>query len=166
MTEDRTKTLDNKRSNGLFWAAGALLALTLGLSIYFNFKGVFEPQVIATLPVNSNCDLHAGGCRTNIPQGGSVNLTIEPRAIPLLKPLQLQVTTKDVDVSTIEIDFVGVGMNMGYNRPGLQKISEGQFTGEATLPVCVRRKMDWEARVLLHTPKGIIMAPFQFYTLR
>jgi len=76
------------------------------------------------------------------------------------------VKTEGADVSSVEVDFVGVGMNMGYNRPALNKIGEGQFTGEATLPVCVRRKMEWEARVLLHTPEGIIMAPFQLYTLR
>lgn len=166
MTEGKAKTIDKKKPDGLFWAAGALLALTLGLSIYFNFKGYFEPQVVSTLPVDSNCDLHSGACRTSMPQGGTVSLIIEPRTIPLLKPLQLQVITEGIDVSVVEIDLVGVGMNMGYNRPRLKKITEGQFAGEATLPVCVRRKMDWEARVLLHTPQGIVMAPYRFYTLR
>jgi len=166
MTESNAKTTPNKKSSALFWAAGVLLVLTLGLSIYFNFKGYFEPQVIATLPVDSNCDLLAGTCSTKLPQKGSVTLSIEPRPIPLLKPMQLSVTTKDLDVSSIEIDFAGVGMNMGYNRPVLKKTGKNQFTGEATLPVCVRRKMDWEARVLLHMPEGIVMAPFRFYTLR
>ena len=166
MTEDNAKTIDNHKSNGLFWAAGALLALTLGLSIYFNFKGYFEPQVIATLPVDTDCDLHAGPCQSSLPQGGTVSFIIEPRSLPLLKPLQLQVETKGIEVSKTEVDFVGVGMNMGYNRPGLKKIGADQFAGETTLPVCVRRKMEWEAKVLLHTPEGIVMAPFKFYTLR
>jgi hypothetical protein len=166
MTEKDAETTAGKKSNSLFWAAGALLALTLGLSVYFNFKGYFEPQVIATLPVDSRCDLRAGDCQSKRPQGGTISLSIKPRSIPLLKPLELHVSIENIQTSAIEVDFVGVGMNMGYNRPRLNKITAGEFTGEATLPVCVRRKMNWEARVLVHTPEGIVMAPFQFYTLR
>jgi hypothetical protein len=32
------------------------------------------------------------------------------------------------------------------------------------LPVCVRDRMTWEARVLLTTPRGLIDAPFRFTT--
>ena len=154
------------KSNGLFWVAGASLALTLGLSVYFNFKGNFEPQVTATLPLDSGCDLRAGDCRSDLPQGGSISLAVQPRSIPLLKPLQLRVATEGIDASSVEINIVGVTMNMGYNRTGLKKTGDGEFTGETTLPVCIRSKMGWEARVLVHTPEGIVMAPFQFYTLQ
>jgi hypothetical protein len=166
MTKDDSKKIDKKKSNSLFWMAGGLLALTLGLPVFFNFKGYVGPQVIATLPVDTQCDLHSSACTTKLPQGGNISLSIEPRSIPLLKPLQLHVTTKGVDASKVEIDFVGVGMNMGYNRPSLKKTKTEHFVGETTLPVCVRRKMDWEAQVLIHTPKGIVKVPFQFYTLR
>ncbi|RUM94189.1 MAG: hypothetical protein DSZ28_04440, partial [Thiothrix sp.] len=74
-----TKATDNKKSNSLFWATGVLLALTLGLSVYFNFKGYFDPQVVATLPINNSCDLHSEVCNLNLPQGGTVSLSIEPR---------------------------------------------------------------------------------------
>jgi hypothetical protein len=166
MTEDEVEKIDKKKSNILFWMAGVLLVLTLGLSIFFNFKGYFEPQVIATLPVDTQCDLHSSACITKLPQGGNISLNIEPRSIPLLKPLQLHVTTKGVDASKVEINFVGVNMNMGYNRPSLKKTKAENFVGKTTLPVCVRRRMDWEAQVLIHTPKGIVKVPFQFYTLR
>jgi hypothetical protein len=34
------------------------------------------------------------------------------------------------------------------------------------LPVCVRERMTWEARVLLHLPDGTLAAPFRFETTR
>jgi hypothetical protein len=34
------------------------------------------------------------------------------------------------------------------------------------LPVCVRQRMTWEARVLLHYPQRMLAAPFRFDTLR
>jgi len=57
-------------------------------------------------------------------------------------------------------------MEMGYNRPKLNAIDKINFKGQAILPVCVRSKMDWEARVLLKTDKGTIMAPFRFFTTK
>ncbi len=155
----------DKKSNRLFWTTAVILALSLLLSSFFDFKRYFEPQIIATLPVNTQCELNSSACTSELPQGGSISLNIEPRSIPLLKPLQLHVTTAGVDASKVEIDFVGVGMNMGYNRPSLKKTKAEVFEGETTLPVCVRRKMDWEAQVLIHTSEGIIKVPFQFYTL-
>ena len=71
-----------------------------------------------------------------------------------------------VAVSKAEVDFTGIGMDMGYNRPTLEPITKTQFKGKAILPVCVRSKMDWEAKVLLQTERGLIMAPFRFFTLK
>jgi hypothetical protein len=34
------------------------------------------------------------------------------------------------------------------------------------LPVCVRDRMTWEARVLLQFPQRLLAAPFRFETLR
>lgn len=42
--------------------------------------------------------------------------------------------------------------------------SDGAFGGTGMLPVCVRARMTWEARVLLHTDAGILAAPFRFDT--
>jgi len=38
------------------------------------------------------------------------------------------------------------------------------FAGTGMLPVCVRARMTWEARVLLHTERGLLAAPFRFDT--
>ena len=71
-----------------------------------------------------------------------------------------------VAVSNVEVDLTGMDMDMGYNRPKLKAQGNNQFLGKAIIPVCVRAKMDWEAKVLLQTDRGLIMAPFQFHTLK
>jgi hypothetical protein len=57
-------------------------------------------------------------------------------------------------------------MDMGYNRSKLDKVDAAHFKGKAIIPVCVRSKMEWEARVLLYTDHGLIMAPFRFFTMK
>ncbi len=53
---------------------------------------------------------------------------------------------------------------MGLNHADLQAAGEGKFTGSIIIPVCIRNGMEWEAKVLLHTPDGIIAAPYRFWT--
>jgi hypothetical protein len=55
-------------------------------------------------------------------------------------------------------------MNMGFNRVAMQPVESGNYFGAAMLPVCVRARMTWEAKVLLHTASGLMSAPFRFDT--
>jgi hypothetical protein len=95
-----------------------------------------------------------------------VEFGIEPGSIPVLEPLTLWVRAQGLDVRGVEVDFAGVDMNMGHNRPRLEAVGPGEFRGGGMLPVCVRARMTWEARVLLRTPRGIWAAPFRFDTVR
>lgn len=99
-----------------------------------------------------------------MPGGGKVQFGIEPRSIPVLRPLALTSRVEGLNPRSVEVDFAGTDMNMGYNRIALESVGEGGWKGEATLPVCVRSRMSWEARVLLHTDAGIMAAPFRFDT--
>ncbi len=80
--------------------------------------------------------------------------------------MALDVTITGEEVDSVEVDFAGVSMNMGFNRTHLEATDEGKFSGTITLPVCVRNRMDWEADVMLQTDMGIIVAPFRFETVR
>jgi hypothetical protein len=60
------------------------------------------------------------------------------------------------------VDFAGVSMNMGFNRPALVPAGPGQFTGQATLPVCVTGRMTWQATVLVEAGRTRIAVPFRF----
>lgn len=157
----------NDKNSGQFWTIVAVLVLAILLAVSYKLKDILKPNVAVTVALDESCDLRAGECISELPGGGKVSLSINPNDIPILRPLALQVKTEGVEVSTVEVDFIGIGMEMGYNRSKLeasQDSSKNQFTGKAILPVCVRSKMDWEARVLLKTDEGLVMVPFRFFT--
>ena len=143
-----------------------VVLLLIGIAAVVGIKLDKATQKSVTMLAASNpdCELRDGPCRAELPSGGSIEFAIAPRSIPLMKPLSLTVSVRDIDVTAAEIDFVGIGMNMGYNRPQLKQISSTRFEGSTTLPVCILQRMEWEARLLLETDKGTIMAPFRFYT--
>ena len=162
---DSTKTSSEKKASNL-WTIVALLALVILLTVSYKLKDLLKPGVTLSAEVDPSCDLRSGACTLNLPTGGKVSFVISPNDIPILRPLELQVQTQGVEVSGVEVDFVGVDMEMGYNRSKLEAKDSNHYMGKAVLPVCVRSKMEWEARVLLQTREGLIMAPFRFYTLK
>jgi hypothetical protein len=139
-------------------------AAVLG-GVAFYYRDYFEPGAAQVLPL-SDCDLHQGSCETALPDGGKVTFSILPKTIPLTEPLQLQVQVQGKKVRKVEVDFSGVSMNMGYNRPRLQAVGEGRFEGEGLLPVCIRQRMDWEAKLMLDTPDGLLIIPYRFETVK
>ena len=156
-----------EKKSGQLWTIIAVLVLAILLAVSYKLKDILKPDVAITIALDESCDLRAGACVSELPSGGKVSLSINPNDIPILRPLQLQVVIEGVDASTVEVDFIGIGMEMGYNRSKLevdQDRNKNQFTGKAILPVCVRSKMDWEARVLLKTDEGLVMVPFRFFT--
>jgi len=162
----KTSSASAKKA-GQLWTIVAVLVLAILLVVSYKLKDILKPEVSATAALDDSCDLRAGACISALPSGGKVSLSINPNDIPILRPLTLQVKIEGVEVSNVEVDFVGIGMEMGYNRSKLEADQETkltQFTGKAILPVCVRSKMEWEARVLLKTDRGLLMAPFRFFT--
>lgn len=150
------------RSNALLWALSLVLFLALaGASIYKAWPLLF-PEIVVSAALDPECDLRAGSCVSELPQGGSIRFAIEPRSLPPLRPLQLEVFVEGMDAHGVEVDFSGLGMNMGFNRPRLDQVGAGHFVGQGTLPVCVRDSMEWEAKVLVSTDEGLVVAPYRF----
>lgn len=163
---DTTPAETSEKNTSKLWTIAAILVLALLLAVSYKLKDILKPSVTSTAALNESCDLRKGSCTSELPGGGKVSLSINPNDIPILRPLKLNVTIDGVEASTVEVDFIGIGMEMGYNRPKLSAVDKVNFKGEAILPVCVRSKMDWEARVLLKTDSGTIMAPFRFFTTK
>lgn len=139
---------------------GATIALIAGIKLWLSQRDT--PTVRVAL--QASCDLHRGACHSAIPDLGNIMLSITPRKIPLLRPLQIQVRIDFKDVRKLAIDFRGVDMNMGYNRFELKKSATGVYSGEAMLPVCTRTHMLWEARVLVQRTDSVVSIPYRFET--
>ena len=153
-----------ERKSWIIPVAILVAAAVLG-GVAWYFRDYFEPPPARMLSLDS-CDLHEGPCSRTLPGGGEVIFAIEPRSIPLTKPLKLRVEVKGAAADRVEVDFSGVTMNMGYNRPLLNKVASGRFEGEGLLPVCIRQRMDWEAKVILRTDRGSFIIPWRFETVK
>lgn len=148
------------------WLMVALLTILLLLLIGYKLRELPIQKANMTANLDLSCDLREAPCTSELPNGGSVTLSIGPDDIPILKDLKLAVEVEGIEVSNVEVDFIGISLDMAYNRPKLQQLSSSQFEGDTLLPICIDQRMDWEARVLLQTKKGQVIAPFRFFTLK
>ncbi len=142
----------------------SFIILLMGLAGFrvWQFWSSNEVSVLETAAFNSECDLHTEQCEQVFDHGGRVSFSISPRPIQGMKPLILKVETEDIDVNSVKVDFQSSAMNMGFNRPRLEKKSDDLYSGSGMLSLCVLRTMPWEARVLVETDKGTLVAPFRF----
>jgi len=147
------------------WAIFGLVLVGLATLAVYQAWPLLYPVVTATAPLDPACDLRSEPCTGRFPGGGSVRFAIEPRTLPPLSPLRVTAELEGIAARSVEVDFAGTDMNMGYNRVSLTETRAGRFEGTATLPVCVRSRMGWEAKVMVHTPNGIVVAPFRFETI-
>jgi hypothetical protein len=150
----------------VLWVLAALLFLAVALVAWIQVGPTLNPEAALVAPLDADCDLRKGPCGAVFPGGGQVSFEISPRQIPVLEKLELRVRTKGVDARGVEVDFSGVDMNMGFNRVTLAPTGSGEFSGSGMLPVCVRARMRWEAKVLLHMDAGLMSAPFRFDAYR
>jgi hypothetical protein len=157
--------MPGSRSVWIWIASGGLFAALAAAALHVAWP-LLNPEVVASAPLDPRCDLRQGPCTAVLPNGGKVGLGLAPSTLPLLEPLAIEVRLDGLRAFAVEVDFAGVDMNMGYNRPRLAAEGEGRYVGNTVLPVCVRQRMDWEARVLVRTPDGLMAAPFRFSTFK
>ncbi len=150
---------------GLWLLAGVLFLALVAVLIYKLWPQL-NPELKLVAPLDPQCDLRAGPCVGSLPGGGEISFSIEPRTIPMVEPLQLGVEVDGLSASSVEVDFTGISMQMGFNRSKLTPAGDGRFNGQGVLPVCIRDAMEWEARVLVHTEQGVMAAPFRFITIK
>lgn len=143
-------------------AAVILLVLIIAATLGFKYWKMAHPEQTLTVQAEAGCDLHRGSCAATLPDGGRIELEITPRPIPLLRPLEIRAKITGMQARKVEIDFSGVSMNMGFNRPVLKDTGNQTFTGQATLPVCITGRMEWQASVMVNTGEAQIIAPFRF----
>ena len=154
------------KGNRLLWGIAALLVVAVCAVALYKAQPILFPKAARSAQIDPDCDLRAGPCVSRLNDGARISFAIEPREIPVVKPLQLQVSLDGVQADEVQVDFAGVDMNMGFNRVTLNPAEQGVFKGDGMLPVCVRDAMEWEAKVLISTREGLVSVPYRFITVR
>jgi hypothetical protein len=149
------------KKNLLVDAAVLLALVAIGAAGYW-YSPLLLPKSDVIGTADAGCDLHRQACGATLPDGGRLELSITPRPIPMVQPLGVEVRLSDIEAGRVEIDFLGIDMNMGYNRPQLTPAGAGRFVGSASLPVCITGSMAWQATVLLESGQRRISVPFRF----
>ncbi|MES9860811.1 MAG: hypothetical protein ABW157_08095 [Candidatus Thiodiazotropha sp. LLP2] len=161
------KSKDNQSQGTIMlWIAAAILLIAISVVAVYKAWPMLFPEISQSAVVDPQCDLRQGPCISSINTDVQISFSIQPQEIPLVKPLKLHVQVKGVNAHKVEVDFVGVDMNMGFNRVVLQQYEAGLYEGDGMIPVCVRDSMEWEAKVLITTDQGLLSAPYRFITVR
>lgn len=104
-----------------------------------------------------------GPCTLRLPDGAAVRLGLTPLPPRVMAPMTIDVAV-DGEAQAMWVDFVGINMDMGFNRSELSAQGGGLWQGEVVLPICTADEMQWEARVSLQREGQRIEAPFRFTT--
>lgn len=137
------------------------LLILLGIATVGIVTWKLKPQSDVSLPLSS-CNPSEQTCLVKLPRDGQIEFSVDPRPIPTLHPFVIQVQVSGIKPDKVEVDFSGIDMNMGYNRPQLTPVLPGRFEGGTSLPVCITGVMRWRATVLLESEGTAIAVPFQF----
>ena len=144
----------------------AFVIFATGMLASYLYNKFVLSDIQSEASIEGNCDLRVAPCTSVFPDGSKVSFSINPNTIPILQPLNLTVEAQGFKTSSVSVDFIGLNMDMGFNRTVLKAKNQSHFEGEFIIPICINSRMEWEARVKLETEEGVLMAPFRFYTTK
>jgi len=113
---------------------------------------------------NKNCDLQKEACNVTLKDGSNITLSINPRPIPLMKPINLLVKTKNINLKDLDLKVFATNMNMGLIETTLNKTSKNRYEGKITLPACIVGNMIWDVNIIANEPTKSLGATFEFQT--
>jgi len=138
--------------------------IALIVIVGYKLSPMLLPKADVTVQPDPVCNLQREACSVTLPSGGKVRLSMGTRPVPMVKPFEVEAATSGFSPTRVEVDFAGIDMNMGLNRPQLAARGEGSYVAEVTLPVCITGNMDWQATVLVETGSERVAIPYRFST--
>ena len=94
------------------------------------------------------CALHLNKCKASLSKKKFITLEATPKPITHNQVTTFRVVTSDDKIIPIEIDFVGINLNMGYLRPQLKKIGKNTYNAQIQIPFCEEKQMQWKVQVI------------------
>ncbi|MDZ4314179.1 MAG: hypothetical protein U0989_05370 [Azonexus sp.] len=138
-----------------------VLLIALVVVVGYKLSPILLPKADITVQPDPLCDLQQQACAANLPSGGKIELSMGTRPVPMVKPFEVQVISSGFSPTRVAVDFAGVDMNMGQNRPEFTPRGDGRFSATVTLPVCITGQMDWLVTVLIETGSERIAIPYR-----
>ena len=144
----------------------SLIGLIVLAVIAYQFQAILlSPHGVPRAVMSDDCDLHQSDCTAVFSDGRKATLSLSPKNLPLLKPIQIKVQLEGFDAKDMQFNIIGLNMDMGVNRNTLTPSPQKAFTGTMILPTCSNQRMTWEAQAIItDADDKIVIAPFQFYT--
>ena len=155
--------IENRCPSKVLFDVIAMLVIALVALVAYKLYPAWMPLAEHRIEAPLDCDLNKAPCRINTGSGW-VQLGMTPLPIPLAKPFTLELQSSGVSISRVDVDFSGIGMNMGLHRPQLLPIAPGRFEAETSLPVCISGFMVWEVTLMVETSTGHLLVPFRLTT--
>ncbi|MFK5882249.1 MAG: hypothetical protein QM482_08530 [Sulfurospirillum sp.] len=113
---------------------------------------------------DKSCDLHKKACSITLGDGSVITLDITPRPIPLMKPIRIHITTKNINLDKLDLKVFATNMNMGLIEKSLKRVKKDTYEGEITLPMCIVGNMIWDVNIIANEPSSSLGAVFEFQT--
>ena len=150
----------------LKWLGIEIIAvLLIGAYLLIDAKDIYQWWVGDTVFTQQDvtCDLHERPCDVTLKDKTILRFEIEPKEIPLMKPLHFKVISS-LDIPKIDLKIFATNMNMGFHSFELKKTSQGVYEGEGMLPTCIVGNMIWQANVIVNQSHQSQGAIFTFKT--
>ena len=141
-----------------------VLLIALVVVLGYKLSPMLLPKSDITVHPEPSCDLQQQACLVDLPSGRKIELSMGTRPVPMVKPFEVLVTSGGFLPTRVEVDFAGVDMNMGLNRPLLTAHGDGKFSATVTLPVCITGQMDWQVTVLIESGSERIAIPYRLHS--
>jgi len=155
--------MTNIKRNLLFILFGfltLLFCILLFLSKDFLITGKIDQVDKPVKP----CDLHLESCFSYFDHNKKLSFSINPKPIPVLKPLELEVQLFNLQASKVKVEIKGLNMDMGSNFSLLKSKGKSIFKGEIILPSCMMETMQWQTKITITTEKETLQSQFYFST--
>ncbi len=141
----------NLKSNKKFYILFSvqILAIILIVSFFlidFERLGIFEKNY-NFVTQNDKCDLTKNPCTITLNKTQKITLSISPKGIPLMKPLNVLVKAKNIKEDFLNIKFYATNMDMGVHKLSLKRTNNDTFNTSAMLPTCITGGMIWNADI-------------------
>lgn len=144
----------------------AIIVTLVGAYFFIDSHDIYRWWVGSTsfVQADTNCDLHVKSCQVHLKDNTVLDFSIEPKEIPLMKPLRFSVTLEGTSLPFIELTLFATNMNMGLHTFKLFHKANGLYEGEGMLPTCIVGNMIWQANIIIDKPLQSLGATFYFQT--